>query len=590
MNNARTIPDQSQHDVVSYDILSNGELVDPGIQVISIITSKEVNRIPTACIVIRDGDAAEETFELSNQEFFVPGRQVEIKVGRDRTNNTVFKGIIIKHCIKITESGQSNLVIECKDETVKLTIGRRNRYFEERKDSEIIEEIADSYGISRDVEETSLTHKELVQHHSSDWDLVLSRAEVNGKLVTVDDGNLIVKAPDTNQDPTLSLLYGSTLMEFEANMDARTQWKSVKSSSWDYSNQRLFEADADSADFREHGNLDGSELADTIDLAQYELRHSGQVLEQELQAWSEACLLKSRLAKIRGRAKIRVGFSDLKPGHVVDLQGVGDRFNGKAFVTAVRHEIGQGTWDTHIQFGLCPQWFAHHTDIVDYSAAGLLPGINGLQIGKVVQLQDDPDGEDRIKVKLPIIDHQAQGIWCRVVCLDAGNERGSFFRPEIDDEVVVGFLNNDPRDAMVLGMVNSSAKPAPLEAQDDNHEKGFFTRSKMRIHFNDDTKTITIDTPAGNSVQLDEAGRKIEVVDQNQNAVKMTTTGIEISSPKEIKIQAGTSLTLAATTTLSIGGASISAKADAAVSMEGATAKLSSNGITEVKGSMVKIN
>ena len=115
-----------------------------------------------------------------------------------------------------------------------------------------------------------------------------------------------------------------------------------------------------------------------------------------------------------------------------------------------------------------------------------------------------PNGENRILVRLPIIDNAAPGIWARVATLDAGENRGSFFLPELDDEVIVGFLNDDPRDAVVLGMLNSSAKPAPITAQDANHEKGFVTRSGMRVHFNDDTKTITIDTPAGNSIKLDE--------------------------------------------------------------------------------------
>ena len=96
----------------------------------------------------------------------------------------------------------------------------------------------------------------------------------------------------------------------------------------------------------------------------------------------------------------------------------------------------------------------------------MLPAIGGLQIGVVSQLQDDPDGEDRILVQIPIIDNQEQGIWCRVSSLDAGDSRGAYFRPEIGDEVIVGFINEDPNDAVVLGMLHSSAKPAPITASD----------------------------------------------------------------------------------------------------------------------------
>jgi uncharacterized protein involved in type VI secretion and phage assembly len=48
----------------------------------------------------------------------------------------------------------------------------------------------------------------------------------------------------------------------------------------------------------------------------------------------------------------------------------------------------------------------------------------------VTKLEADPDGEDRIQVRLPILDAQADGIWARVSSLDAGENRGFFFRPE----------------------------------------------------------------------------------------------------------------------------------------------------------------
>ena len=65
--------------------------------------------------------------------------------------------------------------------------------------------------------------------------------------------------------------------------------------------------------------------------------------------------------------------------------------------------------------------------------------------------------------------------------LDAGDDRGFFFRPEIGDEVVVGFLDDDPRRAVILGMLHSSAKAAPLAGSDDNHEKVYQSRSKMKL-------------------------------------------------------------------------------------------------------------
>ena len=87
-----------------------------------------------------------------------------------------------------------------------------------------------------------------------------------------------------------------------------------------------------------------------------------------------------------------------------------------------------------------------------------------------------------------MISKDDEGIWARVASLDAGKERGFFFRPEIGDEVVVGFLDEDPRHAVILGMMSSSALPAPMKGSDDNHEKGYVSRSGMRLTFNDDRR------------------------------------------------------------------------------------------------------
>lgn len=587
----RTLPIDSTFNVVTFDLLIEGKAIDSAYQVMSIAIMKEVNRVPWAKIVLRDGDPAAETFAISEKESYTPGKKIVVKLGRDRKNTMLFRGIITKHAIRLRENGASELSLECRDECTRMTIGRHNGYFEERKDSEVMEELIRKYpGLSADVESTSLKHKELVQFHCTDWDFMLSRADINGKLVVADDGKIQIKAPDTGSSPSVALLHGSTMLEFEAEMDARTQLKSVEAKSWDYGGQQLFQHKSDSAPVAEPGNLNGAALADSVNISSFELRHSGQVLEAELQEWTKSVMLRSRLAKVRGSARF-VGLPDIKPGQMVELQGVGDRFNGKAFISAVRHDVFQGSWHTSVQFGLSPDCFHLTTEnILDSSAAGLLPGVHGLQIGKVVQLQNDPDGEHRILVRLPVVDNAAQGTWARMASLDAGNDRGAFFRPEIDDEVVVGFINGDPRDAVVLGMLNSSAKPAPITVKDTNHEKGFFTRSKMRIHFHDETKTITIDTPAGNSIELDEKGSSITIKDQNGNSTIMKPAGIEMKSKGNISIEASGKIDIKAGAALTISAAQMTLSAQGPMEVKGATAKLSSPGITEISGSLVKIN
>jgi Rhs element Vgr protein len=263
---------------------------------------------------------------------------------------------------------------------------------------------------------------------------------------------------------------------------------------------------------------------------------------------------------------------------------MGDRFNGKALVSGVHHEISSKNWESDISFGLDPAWFGQRQrDLVEAPANGLLPGIGGLHIGLVTALEGDPDGEERIQVRIPMIDPAEEGIWARVSTLDAGEERGSFFRPEIGDEVLLGFLNNDPRNPVVLGMMNSSAKPAPLQASDDNHEKGLFTRSGIKLLFDDDKQTVTLETPNGNKLVLDDDSGAIKVEDENGNLLKMENGGITLESAADINIKASGDV--------NIEGTNLNGKGSAKAKLEGsAGAELSSGGSTIVKGSMVQIN
>ena len=587
MPNLRLLPDQGNTDLVSFSLQVNGLPVGKEIGVVHIAVHKEVNKIPWAKIMIQDGDVATEDFEISNQETFKPGNEIEILAGYHGDETTIFKGIIVKHGIKILRDRQSLLEIECKDVVVKTTAGRKNKYYYDSKDADVIGDILNTYSISNDItaDAADATHKEVVQYYSTDWDFIVCRAEVSGKLVMPDDGTVIIKKPDFTQQPVAVLQYGGNILELEAVMDAAHQYATVAAAGWSYANQELSEQDAVEPVIQEEGNISSSELSDVLGLDTYKLVHSGKVNDQELRSWASTQLLKSKLSKIKGRIKF-LGFAAIKPGTLVELQGVGDRFNGVAFVSAVRHSISDGNWYSDINVGLSPKWFAQEDEVSALPAAGLIPSISGLQVGIVTQLENDPDGEHRILVRVPVIDAAADGIWARVACLDAGNERCSFFRPEVSDEVIVGFINDDPRDAVVLGMFNSSAMPVPTDVfpeKDDNNIKGFVTRSKIKFTFDDDKKIVTLQTPAENKIVVNDDEGSILLSDQNGNKITMNSDGISIESAKDIILKAANNIKAE--------GVKIEANATSEFSAKGNTkAALQSSGQTEVKGGTVMIN
>ena len=102
------IPNESRHNVASYNILLNEVAMNPAYQLLAVVINKEINRVPVAKIILRDGDAAMRTFEISDTDDFIPGKKINIKLGRDGDNTQSFKGIITKHAIKVKENGKAD--------------------------------------------------------------------------------------------------------------------------------------------------------------------------------------------------------------------------------------------------------------------------------------------------------------------------------------------------------------------------------------------------------------------------------------------------------------------------------------------------
>ena len=564
-----------------YSVKVNGAPLEALYSVSSIMVNKCINKIPYAKLDILDGDVAKQEFSASNSGLFAPGSKVEISTGQGPTAVIIFKGIIIKHTIKY---GANNLLsLDLKDESVKLTIVRKNKIFSKKSDSTIIRDILSAAKVAiKEVGLTSLIHEEMVQYFCSDWDFILSRAEANGMVVIADHEGIRVIEPTPSETDSIDVSFGSDVYEFEAETDARDDFGSITASSWDNKSRDALS--------KEVSGTSGSSLSAVNPLfKKFDLQHPGQRKNEELEAWAKAKKAKSKLANIKGRVKTD-GNNTVKPGHKIKLSGFSSQFNDSAFISSVSHHISASTsYYTEIEFGYAQEWFTRkYHDIAELPASGLLPPVHGLQPGIVSAITGDPENNYRIKVTLPLVGQGNDGVWARFATLDAGNKRGSFFLPEIGDEVVLGFMNDDPREPVILGMFFSSNENGtpPIEPTEENYKKGFYTKSKIHVEFDDEKQSVQILTPEGNEISLvDKDDSKITIKDKSGNSIEMTEDGITITSAKDFKIKASGKISLE-------GDKSIALKSKEKLTVDGgggATVN-SSSGMIEIKGQLVKIN
>jgi Rhs element Vgr protein len=586
--------------VLSIEVKSDGTVIDSSLGVMSIDTWIAVNKVPKARIMFADGDMPNGTFPVSDLATFLPGKTIDISAGYGDTLDPIFSGIVIAHRIEISGQNFARLIVDLADKAIKMTVSRNTAELESVTDSDLIGQLISAAGLSNDVAATTATHEMVVQFHATDWDMMLMRAEMNGLIVIVDAGKVTVKAPDTSSAPVLTITYGESLIEISSELDALRQLpeSAIKGYAWDSGTQQLLESGPGAVSVAEPGNVSSATLSQVIGVSTFPRLTGGFVDQADLQSWVTGELLRSRLAKIRGSVRFQ-GSALAKAGTMITLEGVGARFSGNVFVSAVHHDIRDGNWITDAEFGLASESFAERR-FPNGGAAGHLPSVKGLQTGIVKKVAEDPAGGFRVQVTLPLSKSDT-GVWARLTSFYASSAVGAVFYPEVGDEVVVAFMNEDPRFPIILGSVYGKklTPPDTYTPANENDIKGIVTRSKMEVSFNEKDKIITIKTPGGHVMTLNDTSGEVNITDSNKNAVTLGKSGIVLDSASQIEIKAKGNINITATGNLAMKatgnatceGLQVGIKAQTAFSAEGnASAELKASGMVTVQGALVKIN
>jgi uncharacterized protein involved in type VI secretion and phage assembly len=165
----------------------------------------------------------------------------------------------------------------------------------------------------------------------------------------------------------------------------------------------------------------------------------------------------------------------------------------------------------------------------------------------------DPDGQGRVKVTLPWAPDAGNGeyeAWARLATLMAGSNRGTWFIPDVGDEVLVGFEAGDPRRPYVLGCLWNGKDSAPdsIDAAARNERKVIRSRNGIKVTLEDKQgqERLQLETPGGQKVTLRDGPGSIEIDDSNGNTVKLEAAGITVTAAAKVTINAAASAEISA--------------------------------------------
>ncbi|MGH1434792.1 MAG: phage baseplate assembly protein V [Lewinella sp.] len=534
-------------DLVSLSVLIEGTALDDTLAVNKIEITSNIGEMPSAAVAfnVPFGSALKAAMEKLS-----PGKSIDIKLGYQHDNQLVFSGIITNQSTESTELQWLTLVVQCYDKALVLDQVQDTRLFSDLTDTEIINTLAKESGLLTEVDDTKVKHQRLSQFQMTDWSFIQARAKANNLLAYAENGKILVKANAINSEADLLLTQGKDVQAFKLNTKVN-----------EFPNLRIG--------------------------ARNILRKGGKGAKKIKQKPSS---IKGATTAVTASGELTfIGNASPRLNSTIELAEFGEQYNGKQLITGFHHLVEEGRWETTVNVGLETAAAA--------KASSQLPGVLP---GKVLSLEGDPLGAYRILVEIPALDTTGSGVWSRLANFYASTGKGAFFLPEIGDEVILGFEENDLGQPVILGALYSSEKAPPFSIEDDNHLKGILTRSGLKLEFDDDNKQLTLATPASNTIVLSDDESSIAISDQHGNQITMDSDGIKIKSGKDINLEATGNINLKASQSIaakaSAGnltgeGVQVQLKAQASFSAEGgAQAEVKSGGVTTVKGSMVMIN
>ncbi len=176
----------------------------------------------------------------------------------------------------------------------------------------------------------------------------------------------------------------------------------------------------------------------------------------------------------------------------------------------------------------------------------------GVYPAQVTDVQD-PDAQGRVQLRLPFVeagDGGAALAWARLATLMAGGDRGTWFIPEVDDEVLVAFVGGDPRRPVVIGALWNGVDAPPETMDSDNNVRSVTSRSGHRLVFDDTAgaEQVVLETQGGHTLTLnDSAGGIVTLEHANGAKITIDAAGnIEITANVKVKIQAPAGLDITA--------------------------------------------
>jgi phage protein D len=324
-----------------------------GMEVSKILVDLEADKIDMATVklnnaargVLEDGKLGAKSRIKINI-----GDTMKIDLGYAKGEVTLFLGEVV--CLEPSwpEGAPAGLTVRGMDRAHRLKRGSKIRFWEDKKDSDLVSEIAGDHGLSAECDTTDVTHAYILQNNLSDAEFLKYLARRNHFHLQVDDSKIKFIKPAVGGGTEVELTYSLDLMDCRMRLNAIGQVDEVIVRGWDIFQKKEIVGKAKPSDLSKGAGKNlGADLAkDAFGAAKAYVTTYPVADQGAAQSLAKGLLGAKANQFLTGTGRCS-GNPEIKPGSTVKLKELGV-FSGKYYVTAARHQIGQRGYITDFDF------------------------------------------------------------------------------------------------------------------------------------------------------------------------------------------------------------------------------------------------
>jgi uncharacterized protein len=295
------------------------------------------------------GETGSETAWIDDRTFAI-GSAVEIKMGYGDALKTVLAAEITGLEPSFTRGGWPALTVRGHDRRHRLLRGRKTRSFVQQKDSDIASSIASEAGLTPQVSDSQVVHDYVLQANQTNMEFLQERAARIEYEVVVEGQTLHFRPVQNDQGEVMTLTPEDDLLEFHPRLSTIGQFGEIELRGWSPKEKKEIVAKAKSGDeVSTMGGADsGAAIAENAFGPAAILLSNVPVFSQaEADQVARALFNRAVLELVSGEG-VCTGRTDLHPGQVIKIDGIGTRFSGQYYVTATSHRYSQhDAYQTH---------------------------------------------------------------------------------------------------------------------------------------------------------------------------------------------------------------------------------------------------